>query len=107
MKRKRFNEAQIIGVLQEAEAGARNRIFAGNMGSPSRPFTDGGPSTGGAGVRSVAHPLQHRPSTQCAGVSQSGTVPVDRRAGRWQSRSLRDLGKGFKWPTFPQPPRRL
>jgi len=38
MKRKRFNEAQIIGVLQEAEAGARNGVFAGNMGLPSRPF---------------------------------------------------------------------
>ena len=46
MKRKRFSEAQIIGVLKEAEAGVKNRSSAGNMGSPSRHSTGGGPSTG-------------------------------------------------------------
>ena len=107
MKRKRFNEAQIIGVLQEAEAGGKKQDLCRKYGITEQTFYRWRSKYGGAGVRSVAHPLQHRPSTQCAGVSQSGTVPVDRRAGRWQSRSLRDLGKGFKWPTFPQPPRRL
>ena len=46
MKRKRFSEAQIIGVLKEAEAGIKKQDLCRKHGSPSRRSTGGAPSTG-------------------------------------------------------------
>ena len=50
MKRSKFNEEQIIGILKEKEAGARSRIFAGGTGSPSRRTSAGRRSTAGLEV---------------------------------------------------------
>ena len=45
MKRSRFTEEQIIGILRQAEAGVRVPIFAVSMAFRMRPFTNGAASS--------------------------------------------------------------
>jgi putative transposase len=45
MKRKRFSEEQIIGILKEAEAGAKSTDLCRRRASASKPSTAGKPST--------------------------------------------------------------
>ena len=47
MKRARFSEEQIIGVLKEAEGERRSASCAGGTGSRTRPSTPGAASTVG------------------------------------------------------------
>jgi len=47
MKLTRFTEEQIIGVLKEAEAGAKTAEMAGGTGCRKRRFTTGKPDMAG------------------------------------------------------------
>ena len=47
MKRKQFNEEQIIGILKEAEAGAVVTELCRKHGMSGRPITPGRPNTAG------------------------------------------------------------
>jgi hypothetical protein len=44
MRRSRFSEGQILGILKEHEAGGRRLICAGSTGSAIRHSTTGRPS---------------------------------------------------------------
>ena len=47
MKRSRFSEEQIIGILKEHEAGVSAPIFAASMASATPASTNGKPSSAG------------------------------------------------------------